>query len=99
MGLLRLRFRGLWKRPSAMSTSTGGSMSPRARATAARPRSRSCRLIPSEAKRRLGWEPTVTFRDLVRIMMDADLEAAGLSAPGQGTQCLTDGRLAWLRKP
>ena len=54
---------------------------------------------PSEAKRRLGWQPTVTFRDLVRIMMDADLEAAGLPAPGQGTHCLTDGRLPWLRKP
>ena len=54
---------------------------------------------PSEAKRRLGWEPTVTFRDLVRIMVDADLEAAGLPAPGQGRRCLTDGRLAWLRKP
>ena len=54
---------------------------------------------PSEAKRCLGWQPTVTFQDLVRIMMDADLEAAGLSAPGQGTRCLTDGRLAWLRKP
>ncbi len=46
---------------------------------------------PSEAKRRLGWEPGVTFRDLVRIMMDADVEAAGLPAPGQGTHCLTDG--------
>jgi GDPmannose 4,6-dehydratase len=54
---------------------------------------------PSEAKRRLGWEPGITFRDLVRIMMDADLEAAGLPAPGQGKRCLTDGRLAWLRKP
>jgi len=54
---------------------------------------------PSEAKRRLGWQPGVTFRDLVRIMMDADLEAAGQPAPGQGTRCLTDGRLAWLRRP
>jgi len=54
---------------------------------------------PSEAKRCLGWQSTVTFRDLVRIMMDADLEAAGLSAPGQGTRCLTDGRLAWLQRP
>jgi len=54
---------------------------------------------PSEAKRRLGWEPAVTFRDLVRIMMDADLEAAGLPAPRQGTRCLTDGQLAWLRRP
>jgi len=54
---------------------------------------------PSEAKRCLGWEPTVAFRDLVRIMMDADLEAARLPAPGQGARCLTDGRLAWLRRP
>ena len=48
------------------------------------------RADPSEAKRWLGWEPVVTFRDLVRIMMDADLEAAGLPAPGQGKRCLTD---------
>lgn len=39
------------------------------------------------------------FRDLVRIMLDADLEAVGLPAPGQGTRRLTDGRLAWLRRP
>ncbi len=52
----------------------------------------------SEVKRRVEWEPTVAFRDLVRIL-DADLEAAGLLAPGKGTHCLTDGRLAWLRKP
>jgi len=31
---------------------------------------------PSEAKRRLGWQSTVTFRDLVRIMVDADLYIA-----------------------
>jgi len=27
-------------------------------------------------------------------MVDADLEAAGLPTPGQGMQCLTDGRPA-----
>jgi GDPmannose 4,6-dehydratase len=27
----------------------------------------------SKARRVLGWEPTVTFKDLVRIMVDADL--------------------------
>jgi len=53
---------------------------------------------PSEAKRRLGWQPTVTFRDLIRIMMDADLEAAGVAAPGEGRRCL-NGRLAWLQRP
>ena len=54
---------------------------------------------PSEAKRRLGWEAQVRFRDLVRIMMDADLEAAGLPAPGEGKRCIADGRLGWLRRP
>ena len=31
--------------------------------------------------------------------MDADLDAAGLTAQGQGKRCLTDGRLDWLRRP
>ncbi len=30
---------------------------------------------PSKAKRVLGWEPSVTFRDLVRIMVEADMAA------------------------
>ncbi|MCS6842817.1 MAG: GDP-mannose 4,6-dehydratase [Caldilineales bacterium] len=29
----------------------------------------------SKARAKLGWQPTVTFRELVRIMVDADLEA------------------------
>ncbi len=28
----------------------------------------------SKARRVLGWEPTVTFEDLVKMMVDADLE-------------------------
>ena len=28
---------------------------------------------PSKAGRQLGWEPTVTFRELVRLMVDADM--------------------------
>ena len=31
---------------------------------------------PSKAKRVLGWEPKVTFRELVRTMVEADLELA-----------------------
>lgn len=54
---------------------------------------------PSEAKRRLGWEARVRFRDLVRIMMDADLEAAGLPSPGEGKRWLTNGAFQWLRRP
>lgn len=30
---------------------------------------------PSKAGEKLGWEPTVTFGDLVRLMVDADIEA------------------------
>jgi GDPmannose 4,6-dehydratase len=30
---------------------------------------------PGKAGKVLGWKPSVTFRDLVRIMLDADLEA------------------------
>jgi GDPmannose 4,6-dehydratase len=30
----------------------------------------------SKAKKVLGWEPKVTFKGLVRMMMDADLELA-----------------------
>jgi GDPmannose 4,6-dehydratase len=31
---------------------------------------------PAKAKRQLGWEPKVRFKDLVKIMIDADLELA-----------------------
>ncbi len=36
------------------------------------------------AKKLLGWEPRVRFHELVRIMVDADLELDGLEAPGEG---------------
>ena len=42
----------------------------------------------SKAKRLLGWEPKVTFKELVRIMVDADLEDAGLPTPGEGRKIL-----------
>jgi len=54
---------------------------------------------PSEAKRRLGWKARVAFRELVRIIVDADLEAAGLSSPGEGRRCVADLQLSWLRRP
>ncbi|MEI9894134.1 MAG: hypothetical protein WDN28_09670 [Chthoniobacter sp.] len=30
---------------------------------------------PAKAKAKLGWEPTTKFKDLVKIMVDADLAA------------------------
>jgi GDPmannose 4,6-dehydratase len=54
---------------------------------------------PSAAKRQLGWEARVAFPTLVKIMMDADLEAAGLPAPAEGQRCIAASPLTWLRRP
>jgi GDPmannose 4,6-dehydratase len=35
---------------------------------------------PSKARRVLGWQPRVTFKQLVRMMVDADLEGQGRHA-------------------
>jgi len=42
-----------------------------------------------KAKAKLGWEPKVTFRELVRIMIDTDMEAVGLTQLGEGRAALT----------
>jgi len=42
----------------------------------------------SKAKKQLGWTPKVTFKDLVKIMVDADMRAAGLSPIGEGDEIL-----------
>lgn len=52
---------------------------------------------PAKAREVLRWEPKVTFHDLVRIMVDADLEAAGLAAPGQGDRILRDKGILWTK--
>ena len=36
------------------------------------------------AQRELGWSPTVKFKELVRIMVDAEVEALGLVPTGAG---------------
>jgi GDPmannose 4,6-dehydratase len=41
-----------------------------------------------KAKERLGWKPKITFKELVRIMVDADMEAAGLTPRGEGEAIL-----------
>ena len=51
----------------------------------------------SEARKRMGWEPRVGFRELVRIMVDADLELAGVPAPGDGRRILRKRFDGWHR--
>ena len=38
----------------------------------------------------LGWKPKITFPALVRIMVDADMRAAGLEPVGEGDALLDD---------
>jgi GDPmannose 4,6-dehydratase len=42
----------------------------------------------SKAKQKLGWVPRLTFHDLVRVMVDADVEAVGLKPAGEGRKIL-----------
>jgi hypothetical protein len=42
----------------------------------------------SRAKQELGWEPKIRFKDLVKIMVDLDMEARGLTPPGEGRKVL-----------
>jgi GDPmannose 4,6-dehydratase len=42
----------------------------------------------SKARELLHWEPKVGFRELVRIMVDADMEEAGIVPPGEGRKIL-----------
>jgi GDPmannose 4,6-dehydratase len=41
---------------------------------------------PSKAKEKLNWQPSVTFEGLVKLMVDADLAAIGLSTPNGDSQ-------------
>jgi len=49
----------------------------------------------ARARHRLAWEPRITFTELVRIMVDADLEAAGLPAIGEGNKILASKFHSW----
>lgn len=51
----------------------------------------------SKARRELNWEPRVYFKDLVRIMVDADLELLGLESPGEGKRLLELHHGRWHR--
>jgi len=48
-----------------------------------------------KAREELGWEPRVKFRELVAIMVDADVEAAGLQPKGKGKAILAEKLSHW----
>lgn len=53
----------------------------------------------SKARKELGWEPKVTFQELVAIMVDADLELAGIEPPGKGKATLEAKFTGWHQWP
>ncbi len=42
----------------------------------------------SKARVKIGWEPKIKFKELVRIMVDAEMKESGLEPPGEGETIL-----------
>jgi GDPmannose 4,6-dehydratase len=51
---------------------------------------------PAKARRLLCWEPKLAFHELVRVMTDADLEAAAIPPPGEGLEILAKHGYEWI---
>ncbi len=56
---------------------------------------------PTKAKTKLGWKPSVTFRELVHLMVEADLAVLGLPSPNRtsNNQTLLQKDNAYIRQP
>jgi GDPmannose 4,6-dehydratase len=53
----------------------------------------------TKAKEKLDWHPKITFRQLVRIMVDADMTEVGMQPIGEGNQILRSNFKEWHCKP
>lgn len=51
----------------------------------------------SKAKKKLGWQPKITFDELIKIMVDADMELYGLTPRGEGEKILQEKKINWTR--
>lgn len=51
----------------------------------------------SKARERLGWEPKVTFSELVKIMVDSDIQLKGITPPGEGKKVLQVKGIHWTK--
>ena len=52
----------------------------------------------AKAKKQLNWFPRISFKDLVKIMVDYDLELLGLPSPGDGKKAIQEKGLTWSEK-
>ncbi|RJR20539.1 MAG: GDP-mannose 4,6-dehydratase [Nitrospiraceae bacterium] len=51
----------------------------------------------SLAKEKLKWKPKVAFQELVKIMVDADMELTGITPPGEGEKILHNNNIRWIK--
>lgn len=51
----------------------------------------------TQAQQGLGWQPRIRFAELVRVMVDADLELVGIDSPGEGEALLGRKFAGWHR--
>ena len=51
----------------------------------------------SKAKKALGWEPKISFKELVKIMVDGELEHVGLPSKGGGEKALQGKNITWTK--
>lgn len=51
----------------------------------------------TKAREKLGWRPKVIFNELVKIMVDSDLESLGLESPREGRKILIDKNITWTK--
>jgi GDPmannose 4,6-dehydratase len=51
----------------------------------------------SKAKKLLDWKPKITYQQLAKIMVDADMEAEGLEPIGEGKKILEENFSDWHR--
>jgi GDPmannose 4,6-dehydratase len=49
----------------------------------------------SRARKELGWSPRITFKELVKVMVDSDMELIGLKSPGEGKKILKAKGISW----
>ena len=49
----------------------------------------------SKARKELGWSPRITFKELVKIMVDSDMGLAGLDSLGEGKKILKQKGINW----
>ena len=51
----------------------------------------------TKAKKVLNWSAKFSFKDLVKIMVDSDLELLGISSPGEGKKIIEQKRINWFK--